>query len=486
MKFTELVREQVLSEIPFDPEISFVTPDPDKCTDGSLFVCIKGFTRDGHESVDIALGHGAAAIITDGVHPQVNGYLQGIGIPYAVYGDTRSALSILTSRLYGDPQRSLHVTAVTGTNGKTTTVAILNAIYTAAGCNSKAIGTLDGGLTTPDPCELYPLLASFRDSGVTHVFMEASSHALALNKLDPMIYDNAIFTNLTSEHRDFHITMEDYAKAKAKLFPASSKAFINVDSDYASAMISASDHPISCSAINASADVSARNVKLMGASGIIYDLFAHNGAFRIESPMPGSHTVMNTLQAAACAYFDGISHRTIRYAVKNLRSVKGRLERLPLPTSDFSVYIDFAHTPDALKTLLVTVRSFMKKGQRLVLLFGCGGDRDRTKRPSMGSIASALSDFVIVTSDNSRSEPTSSIIADIMSGFDHECPHTVIDDRRRAIEFAVHNASDGDVIVLAGKGHEEYQTINGTTLPFSERQIVLDAVKTCMKGRGQF
>ena len=487
MKLSELFSTTSLSiSANHDPDVTAVTPDPDKCAVGSVYVCIKGLTRDGHDGVGKAIKNGAVAVVTSQSRHDVKVLSEKLGIPCAECENTRAAYSILISRLYSDPHKSLHITAVTGTNGKTTTVALLKAIYTAAGCSCRTIGTLDGGLTTPDPDILYPALASFRDSGITHVFMEASSHALSLNKLEPIAFDNAVFTNLTSEHLDFHSTMEDYARAKARLFPRSRRSFINTDSEYASVMIAAAVNPILCSALKGDADVSARNIRLNGSQGVSYDTFIGNGAFRIESPMPGAHTVMNTLEAAACAYYDGISHRTIRYAIKNLRSVKGRLERLPLPTSDYAVYVDFAHTPDALKALLTTVRSFMKDGQRLVLLFGCGGDRDRTKRPIMGSIASSLSDFVIITSDNCRTEPCSSIIADILSGFDHDCPHTVIEDRRLAIEFAVSNALDGDVIVLAGKGHEEYQITNNGTLPFSERQIVLDTVRQCMKGRGQF
>jgi UDP-N-acetylmuramoyl-L-alanyl-D-glutamate--2,6-diaminopimelate ligase len=202
--------------------------------------------------------------------------------------------------------------------------------------------------------------------------------------------------------------------------------------------------------------------------------------------MPGDFSVMNTLQAATCGYLDGISQRIIRQAIKNLSRVKGRLERVHLPTNEFSVYIDFAHTPDALIKLLSTVRSFMTREQRLVLVFGCGGDRDKHKRPIMGGIASSYADFVIITSDNSRSERTEDIISDILSGFDYECPHTVIEDRAAAIGFAVSHALTNDVIVLAGKGHEQYQILSDGTHPFDESAIVLSSIKDNMKNRGQF
>lgn len=475
-----------LSEGIKDINIDFVTPDPELCKENTLFICIKGFRRDGHLMISKALQKGAVACVIDDGRPEIEEQLNSLHIPYAVAPNTRVAEAYVTSAINGDPWRDLKITAVTGTNGKTSTVSMLCAIYEAAGYKCTTVGTLTGSMTTPDPATLYPLLASFRDQGITHVFMEASSHALALGKLAPIEFDCGIFTNLTPEHLDFHKTMDEYASAKAKLFSQVKRSVINADDHYSRIMIAASNNPILCSANGTNVQFEARNICDNRIQGISYDLFTKDLVFKINSPIPGGFTVMNTLEAASAAYSDGIDHRTIMSALSRFMGVKGRLERVPLPTSDFTVYIDFAHTPDALENVLKTIRKFMKDNQRLVLLFGCGGDRDKTKRPVMGGIASRMADFVIVTSDNSRSENTADIIANILEGFDNSCPHTVIESRKEAITFAVTTAREGDVIVLAGKGHEEYEIMPDGVRPFSERNIALDASKQYLKEHGLY
>ena len=465
-------------------EITCVTPDPEKCKNGSLFVCIKGLHRDGHDVIEKALHNGSNAFVIENSRLDVTAVLDEKELPYAVVDNSRSALSRLLSRLYNDPSSKLRITAVTGTNGKTSTVAMLNAIYSYAGISCATIGTLTSNMTTPDPTELYPLLKDFSDDGVSSVFMEASSHALSLNKLDPIIFENAIFTNLSPEHLDHHGNMEDYAMAKSRLFAQSKRSFINADDKYCDFMINDHSDNYFCTAKGGKSDFSAKDIRMNGANGSSYILYTENSAFKIELSIPGEFSIMNSLQAAACAYADGIPVRTIRYALKGFRGVKGRLERIQLPTNEFSVYIDFAHTPEALKSLLKAVRSFIKRDQRLILLFGCGGDRDKSKRATMGKIASELSDFVVITSDNSRSERTEDIISMILSEFDTECPHVVIEDRKEAIEFCISNAIHGDVIILAGKGHEEYQILNDGKHAFSEKHIVIDAVKRNLNGRG--
>lgn len=469
-----------------DTEITSVTPDPDKCVSGSLFVCIKGFHRDGHDAIKRAISNGATATVIEADRRDVRKYLDELSVPYAVSKDNRSALSYITSRLYDDPASKLKITAVTGTNGKTSTVSMLDAIYTYAGYSCATIGTLTSNMTTPDPEELYPKLHELYKAGVTHVFMEASSHALSLGKLAPITFNNAIFTNLSAEHLDHHGNMEEYAKAKSKLFLQTKRAFINADDKYSDMMLNCENENYLCSIRGQEADFIAKDVRQKGMHGSSYTVYTNNSAFKIEITLPGEFSIMNSLQAAACAYADGIHQRTIRYALKSFRGVKGRLERIQLPTNEFSVYIDFAHTPDALKSLLKTVRSFISHDQRLILLFGCGGDRDKSKRMAMGKIASELSDFVVITSDNSRSERTEDIISMILSGFDADCPHAIIEDRKQAIEFCISNAIHGDVIILAGKGHEEYQITRDGTRPFNERSIVLDAVKHNIHGRDTF
>ena len=467
-----------------DIDISAVTPDPDKCQPSSLFVCIKGLHRDGHDVIEKAISNGAAAFVIENSRIDLRERLDEMRLPYAVTENSRSALSKLVSRFYGDPSQHLKITAVTGTNGKTSTVAMLNAIYTYAGHRTATVGTLTSNMTTPDPTELYPMLKDFYNAGITHVFMEASSHALSLCKLDPITFENAIFTNLSPEHLDYHTNMEEYGRAKAKLFLQSKRSFLNADDRYSDIMHNPASETYFCSIGGTKYDFSAKDIKHRGANGSSYTVYTENSAFKIDLSIPGDFSIMNSLEASACAYVDGISARTIRYALKSFHSVKGRLERVLLPTNEYSVYIDFAHTPDALKNLLKAVRSFMNNDQRLILLFGCGGDRDKSKRAVMGKVASELSDFVIITSDNSRSENTEDIISMILSGFDNDCPHAVIENRKEAIEFCISNAIKGDVIILAGKGHEEYQILGNVKYDFNEKEIVLEAVKRNLNGRG--
>ena len=485
MTFSHLISPYSARLFGQDPDILGITPDPACCRDGFLYVCISGFKRDGHDAIEDALQAGAVACLAAESRPDVIELLERRQIPYLTLPDTRKGEAILTSRLYHDPWKSLKITAVTGTNGKTTVVSMLNAIYTLAGYKTAVIGTLTGKLTTPDPAVLYPALAKLREDGVTHVFMEASSHALSLGKLAPIVFDAAIFTNLTPEHLDFHGTMEAYAAAKAALFRQARRSILNADDPHASHMAShATGQIYTCSAKGKPTDFEAIHPVLNGCYGSSYDLVTTDRLFRITTPIPGAFTVMNTMEAAVAALTDGIPKDIIRGAIGGFQGVKGRLERIPLPTSDYAVYIDFAHTPDALENILRTVRGFMTDKQRLVLLFGCGGDRDKGKRPVMGSIASHLADFVIVTADNSRSERTADIMAAILSGFDGNASHTVIENRREAIEYAITSALPGDVILLCGKGHEEYEILGNDTHPFSEREIVLKTATRQLRAKG--
>jgi len=470
-----------------DPAILGITPDPNLCQKGFLYVCIVGLRRDGHDAVGEALQNGAVACILSEDRPDTAAFLEERDVPYMAVADTRRAEAYLTSRFYGDPWQEMKITAVTGTNGKTSTVSMLEAIYAHAGYRTAVIGTLTGAMTTPDPALLYPELATIRDRGITHVFMEVSSHALALRKTAPIAFDAAVFTNLTPEHLDFHHTMEEYAAAKARLFRQAKRCILNADDPYASYMAShAAGKVYTCSAAGRDTDFRALHIKSNGVYGSSYDLTTQDRAFRIRTPIPGGFTVMNTMEAAVAAFTDGIPKDVIRGGLAGFRGVRGRLERIPLPTSDFAVYIDFAHTPDAMENILKTLRGFMSPKQRLVLLFGCGGDRDKTKRPVMGSIASRMADYVIVTADNSRSERTADILSDIMAGFDGTASHTVMENRKDAIEYAVASALPGDVILLCGKGHEEYEIMPDGTHPFSERDIVRNAVSRCLRAKGHY
>lgn len=454
-----------------DPDISEIVTDSASASPSSLFLAIRGLHRDGHDFLSRAAALGACAAV---VEPDYDGPDHGMLLIKTP--DTRAASALLYSRFWGDPQNDLTIVCVTGTNGKTSVCHMLRAIWRGAGCKAELIGTIGQPLTTPDPPDLYRMLRQMADRGTKTVFMEASSHALALRKLSPLRPKYGIFTNLTPEHLDFHKDMENYLCAKAKLFQSCHTGIVNADDGYSAQLIRQSSCDIiRYSALTDAVDFTARNIVSLGTGGIRYDCLTRNHLFRIHSTIPGKFTVYNSLAAVACAYTEGISPDCIRYALRGMEAIPGRLERVSLPSRQFAVYLDFAHTPDALESILRTLREFMPKRGRLTVLFGCGGDRDKQKRPLMGKIASRLADFVIVTSDNSRSEDPIAIIDDILSGITPDTPHMVIPGRREAIEYAVRTAAPGDVLLLAGKGHESYEIDKNGKHPFSERSIVREA-----------
>jgi UDP-N-acetylmuramyl-tripeptide synthetase len=329
-------------------------------------------------------------------------------------------------------------------------------------------------MTTPDPEELYRILEEMRRSGVEIVVMEVSSHALALHKVEPIIFDVSVFTNLTEDHLDFHGDMESYFGAKAKLMAQSRRAVINLDDRYMRTLKKSGDTTVyTCSAESREAMILAEDIHERGTLGIEYKITSRSLRLRVRLPMAGRFNVMNTMQAAVAADLLGVPAREIRASLSQITGAAGRLERLNnCGKANFSVYIDYAHTPDALENLLRTVRGFLSQGERLVLLFGCGGDRDRLKRPMMGRIATSMADQVIITSDNCRSESPSEIIADILQGVSQDACYIVIEDRREAIEYAIKSARVGDVILLAGKGHETYEIDRHGKRPFNEKRIV--------------
>lgn len=487
MELGELCRAAAL-ECPGEAagqEISALAMDSGRVTPGSLFICIKGLHTDGHRFIREAVAKGAVAVLCE------TG--RGPAPVTTLYSDnTRRACARLYNAFWGNPVASLHFIGVTGTNGKTTVTHMLRAILEASLYRTGLIGTVGcesagrhlaplervplSNMTTPDPPDLYRMLREMADDGVEYVLMEVTSHALALGKLDPIRFRAGIFTNLTPEHLDFHGTMESYAGAKAELFRRSELSVINTDSPYGDSMrAAAAGRSVSCSAVGRTADYRAENLHLGSVRGVEYELRSGNMRMKISCPIPGGFTVMNSMQAAACALELGIGPSSIQDALASMTGVRGRMERVRLGVgADFSVLIDYAHTPDALEKLLRTARDSSGDGQRVVLLFGCGGDRDKSKRAMMGSVAELYADRVIVTSDNSRSEDPEAIIADILSGM-RKGTAEVIPDRAEAIRQAILTAQPRDLILLAGKGHEEYEIDRTGRHRFSEREIVLAA-----------
>lgn len=471
-----------------DPEISGIASDSRRVRTGDLFVCIRGLHHDGHTHLcEVAAAGAAAAVVSEGC-------VGKLSVPVIRVPDTRAALACLWDAFLGHPAAGMRLVAVTGTNGKTSVSRMLCVILEEAGERTGLIGTVGcrsagrplaadpedplANMTTPDPADLYRMLAEMREDGVTTAVMEATSHALALGKLAPLHFAAGIFTNLTPEHLDFHGTMENYLAAKLKLFAACDIGIVNGD-DPAGAAAAAvcRGRAVLCSQ-RRETDYSAHEIRFCGDAGVEYLLDTPDGTFGIKSPIPGRFTPENSLLAAACARELGVPPHTIQAALAHLSGIPGRMERVPLPAQlPFSVYIDYAHTPDALEKLLRTARELRQEGGRVVLLFGCGGDRDPTKRKPMGRIASEMADFVILTSDNSRSEDPEAILRDILRGMDRERPHAVIPNRAEAIAYAVTNARAGDIILLAGKGHEQYEITRRGRTPFDEAALVRRAAE---------
>lgn len=486
---------------PYEPDridISSICYKSDRVTQGCLFVCMRGTRYDSHLLLQKVAAQGAAAaLIEDGVD-----YAAPEDFPIFSVANTRRALSFACDRFCGHPSRGMHLIAVTGTNGKTSTATMIYHILTAAGKPCSLIGTVAcksetrlyeedpslekrSTMTTPDPDVLYPMLKKMREDGIEYVVMEASSHALALDKLAPLTFDIGIFTNLSPEHLDFHGTMENYLSAKARLFSQCEYGILNFDSEYAEKIArNASCRILRCGAVYHE-EYNAEEIRSEGAGGSSYVFSAPGIRTPIHVPIPGSFSVYNSLLAITCTSRLGVPHSTAARALEEINGIPGRLERLSLPGAPFSVFIDYAHTEAALRNLLTTVQHFRRGGERIVLLFGCGGDRDKGKRAPIGRTAEELADYIILTSDNSRTEEPAVIIHDVLQGMKNRSKRTVIVNRRRAIEEAILNAHEGDIILLVGKGHETYELIGNEQRPFDEKKIVQEAFLKRQQEKGE-
>ena len=456
-----------------DVEITSITNDSRKVEQGTLFFCIKGTAADGHKYAVSAAEKGAAAVVCDhnvGVCCQV------------IVPDTRAAYARACSEFYGNPKDNLKLIGITGTNGKTTTAYLIKSMLENLGKKVGIIGTicniigdeiLPAANTTPDAGELHLLLRKMVDAGCEYAVMEVSSHALDQLRVDGLHYSSAVFTNLTQDHLDYHGTMENYIAAERKLFSMTDIAVANKDDAHFNEMTDGITCPILTYSVNNPSDLKAENISYLPA-GTEFTLIGDNVNEHIATQTPGKFSVYNALCAGACMISLGFDTHDVCAALSKAHAVKGRAEVVPTG-KDFTVIIDYAHTPDGVENILSAVNE-IKQG-RLVTLFGCGGDRDRTKRPLMGKIAAKMSDFCIVTSDNPRTESPGAIISDILTGMtDTTTPYTVIENRREAIFYAIKNAKPADVIVLAGKGHETYQIIGTVKNHFDEREIVAEAL----------
>ena len=470
--------------------ISAIISDSRRACKDCIFVCVRGLNHDGHMFVQEAIQAGAAAIVAEeNIILSDTDNVIVITVP-----NTRRALAYLFNAWHGLPAAKMKFVAVTGTNGKTSVTYFLKRIFELALYRCGLVGTVsclslnrrlisDNGdklsnMTTPDPEQLYSMLAQMVDDSVEYVFMEASSHALALDKLAPILFSAAIFTNLTPDHLDFHGNMGNYLSSKIKLFKKSQLTIVNQDSPYYNDIKTASAGKVVSCSMEANANYRAVSIKNNGVDGVEYTINSPNAMIRIRSMIPGNYTVINTLEACACALELGVKPAIVAQAVASVTGIDGRMEKIKLGNDvDFSVFIDYAHTPDAMENLLRSVRCFCTSEQRIKVLFGCGGDRDKIKRPVMGEIATRLADFAVITSDNCRYESPQLIIEDILVGVNGRDNYKVILSRKRAIEDIILNAIAGDVIILAGKGHEQYEINGDERIPFSEKDIVMSAVE---------
>ncbi|MDD5864223.1 MAG: UDP-N-acetylmuramoyl-L-alanyl-D-glutamate--2,6-diaminopimelate ligase [Firmicutes bacterium] len=486
MKLKELLEGISVVECTADLELEIreIFYDSRKVTPGSLFVAVSGFAADGNRFIPMAMDKGAAAVVT-AKKPET-------AVPYILVESDRLALALLGCNYFHHPARSMTMIGITGTNGKTSSTLLLKQVLEKClGAKVGLIGTMANMIgsqtipterTTPESFELQALFARMRDAGCTHVVMEVSSHAITLERIGGIRFDVAAFTNLTEDHLDFHKTMDAYCGAKAELFRRCDKAVVNVDDAYAHRIVSAANCPVLTTAVEKTADLRGEDLTLF-SEGVSFTAVSGAQKAAVSLPIPGRFTVYNALTVLGIALQLGIPLAESAEALKTVSGVKGRVEVVPTPGMPYSVLIDYAHTPDGLEKVLSAVRDFCKG--RVIVVFGCGGDRDPMKRPIMGHIGVKLSDYAVITSDNPRTEDPMAIIRDILKGVKQEDgEYIVMEDRRKAIRYAMDIGKKDDIIILAGKGHETYQDIGGQKRHLDEREEVAAHLRELRKTNG--
>ncbi|WP_066688756.1 UDP-N-acetylmuramoyl-L-alanyl-D-glutamate--2,6-diaminopimelate ligase [Christensenella intestinihominis] len=455
-----------------ETEIKDLKYDSRKVRKGDLFFCISGFSEDGHKYAPDAAKKGAAALV-------VTEYQEGIDVPQVVVKNDRETMALAACRFFDYPARRMKMIGVTGTNGKTTTTYMLKAIAEQADMKVGLIGTIRNMVgdkvihterTTPESVDLQRLLKEMADDGCEVLAMEVSSHSLVLKRVYGIDFDIGIFTNLTQDHLDFHETWDNYIQAKSMLFEQSEISVINIDDDSAANMMGAAKREVVKYSVLQPIQYAAKELELTHEK-TKFSVEIDGRDLHIEVPIPGYFTVYNAMAAIVAANAAGIDSYCIEQGLKNMKPVAGRFEPLNTHGHEFSIILDYAHTPDSLKNALDTAKSFAPA--RVVTIFGCGGNRDSGKRAIMGEIAGERSDFTIITSDNPRFEEPVAIMAQIEEGIKKtDGKYICIENRREAIEYAIRNAQKDDVILLAGKGHEDYQEIKGVKHDFDEKVIV--------------
>ena len=479
MKLKEMLAGLELLSVSADmeTEIANVCYDSRQVRTGELFVALSGYTVDGHRFISQAAAAGAAAVLCQ-TPPEDE------KIPYVQVADSRRALAVVGANFFGHPAEAMTMVGITGTNGKTTTTYLLKAILEARGekvgligTNQNMIGaeTLPAERTTPESFELQKLFARMRNAGCTCVVMEVSSHALVLDRVYGVHYRAGVFTNLTQDHLDFHKTMEAYCDAKAVLFRNCDTGIINAADPWTPRLLKSANCEVVSYSSTGDADIRSEDA-VLAADHVAFT--AVRGEERVPGRIniPGHFMIDNALDVMGTALVLGVPLEESAAVLAKVPHVKGRVEVVPTPGKDYTILIDYAHSPDSLRNVLATVKGFAKG--RTIALFGCGGDRDKSKRPQMGRIAAEGADFAVVTTDNPRTEHPAAIIADILPGLEgSKTPYKVVEDRVEAIRFCMDHAGPGDVIVLCGKGHETYQEVGHEKRHMDEREIVADYLR---------
>ena len=478
MKLKELLCGIEVTALHADPEteITGVRHDSRLVMAGDLFVAISGFATDGHKYIPMAREKGAAVVLCE--HAPEEG-------DYVLVADSRLALAQLGANWFGHPAEKMTMIGVTGTNGKTTSTYLLKHILEkTCGARVGLVGTIQNMIgdevleterTTPESFELQELFRRMLDAGCTHVIMEVSSHALVLSRVAGVRFQTALFTNLTQDHLDFHKTMEEYCRAKSLLFRMSDHGVVNADDPASKTMLEQALCPVITYAAEKEGALQAQNI-ILKPDGVEFDASYEGTSVPVRLNIPGFFSVYNALGVCGMALTLGLTLEQIADALADASGVRGRAEVVPTPGKEYTVLVDYSHTPDSLENILKTARGFCKG--KVIVVFGCGGDRDPIKRPIMGRVAAKLADLSVVTSDNPRTEDPMKIIAQIEAGVkEHTASYVVIENRREAIRYAMDHAGEGDVIILAGKGHETYQEIGHQKFHLDDREEVIIHLK---------
>jgi len=494
LKLSYLVKDCSTAGMIHDPDISSIASNSRDVKPGGLFIAVKGLMADGHDYIDQAFKNGAMAVIAETNPKNLN--------PVILVENTRLSMASIAANFYGNPSKELTLVGITGTNGKTTTTWLLENIFKSCGFSTGVIGTInirynhqifDNPVTTPDSIDLQRTLHDMKNAGVTHVIMEVSSHGLDLNRVDYCRFDAGVFTNLTQDHMDYHKSMDEYFNCKKRFFtrflgPNGKKnapAVLNIDDSKGEDLSASLDYKTFAVSTKKETDIFATGITddIHGLSGTIC---LPNGSFNLTSKLTGKFNLENILCAAGAAHALKIGPEQIKKGIENCHTIPGRLEKINTPINRF-LFVDYAHTPDALETILITLK--LRAPKRIITVFGCGGDRDRSKRPLMGQIACNHSDIAIITSDNPRTEHPDSIINDVLEGIDafyklsdkdlkptpFKKGYLVEVDRKKALKKAVFISKPGDIIIAAGKGHETYQITNSGTIHFDDKEELTKA-----------